>query len=565
MQDLPPARSGGQILAQALVNQGVDTAFCVPGESYLPLLDGLYDHRDTIRLITCRHEGGAANMADAYGKLTGRPGLCMVTRGPGACNAAVGVHTAMQDSTPMILLVGQVARGQMEREAFQEVDYRRMFGPLCKWVAEIDSAARIPEFISRAFHTALAGRPGPVVLALPEDMLRERAQVADLGPARVVHPAPAPGLMAELRDRLAAARRPLLILGGGGWTRAAAQDLQAFAEANGLPVAVGFRRQDLFDNTHPGYVGHVGIGVDAGLAEMVRSCDLLIAIGARLGEMTSAGYTLITPPEPRQPLIHVHADAEELGRVYRPVLPIHAGMAEFARAARSLAPVASAHRRDWLAAGRRNYETVSTPLPRADVAGVDMNAVMAHLRQVLPEDALIANGAGNYTVWVHRFLQWRRPLTQLAPTSGAMGYGVSAAVAAKTVHPGRLVVCFAGDGCFLMTGQELATAVQYGLDPVIIVVNNGLYGTIRAHQERHYPGRVIATDLVNPDFAALARACGAHGERVERTADFPAAFARARAAGKAALIEVMADPDAITPATTLGAMRAAAQAAAGQD
>ena len=564
MTEASNARTGGQILVDALRGHGVDMAFAVPGESYLAVLDALYDARDAIRLITCRQEGAAANMAEAYGKLTGRPGICLVTRGPGAANASVGVHTAFQDSTPMILLIGQVARGMVEREAFQEIDYRRMFGEMSKWVAQVDDPARLPEFMSHAFHLAVSGRPGPVVLALPEDMLRQRAAVADVARYRRVAASPSADAMAALRERLTAAQRPMVILGGGGWTAAACDDLRAFAEANDLPVVTAFRRSDRFDNTHRLYAGTVGIGINPALARRIGEADLLLAVGPRLGEMTTGGYTLLDIPEPRQTLIHIHAGAEELGRVYRAALPINAGMPEIAAALRALPPVAPRPWGDWSKAARSDYEGFleHPPVPGA----LDLGAVIDHLRAVLPPDAIITNGAGNYAIWANRFYPFHVFPSQLGPTSGAMGYGVPAAVAAKAVFPERPVVCFAGDGCFLMTGQELATAVQYDLAVVFLVVNNGMFGTIRMHQERHYPTRVHGTALSNPDFAAYARAFGAHGETVTASAEFPDAFARALAAGGPALIELRVDPEALTPAASLSAIRAAAleKAGAGQ-
>jgi acetolactate synthase-1/2/3 large subunit len=555
MTSTPKSRTGGQILIDQLKLHGVDTVFGVPGESYLAALDALYDARNRIRFISCRQEGGAAYMAEAYGKLTGKPGICFVTRGPGACNASIGIHTGFQDSTPMILLVGQVGRGMLEREGFQEIDYRRMYGPMSKWVAEVERADRLPEMVSHAFHTAMAGRRGPVVLALPEDMLRETASVADPEPFKIVQAHPGPAQMAELRKRLTGAKRPFLLVGGGGWSQSAVADLQVFAEANDLPVGCAFRGQDVFDNTHRCYAGDVGIGLNPKLAARVKSADLLIVVGPRLGEMTTSEYSLVEVPRPKQALIHVFPGAEELGRVYQADLPINAGMAEFAAAARALGPIdspvwakerAQAHADyiDWIGGG-------SSPGP------VDMVQIMRFLRERLPADAILTNGAGNYTVWAHRFYQFRRFRTQLAPTSGAMGYGAPAGVAAKLVHPDRIVVSFNGDGCFLMNGQELATALQYGAATVFLVVNNGMYGTIRMHQERHYPERVIATDLANPDFVALARAYGAHGERVERTEEFAPAFERALAAGKAALIEIRLDPEAITPRQSLSEIREA--------
>jgi acetolactate synthase-1/2/3 large subunit len=558
VKGVPTERTGGELLVDALRVHGADTAYCVPGESYLPVLDALYFARDAIRLIVCRHEGGAANMAEAYGKLTGKPGICFVTRGPGACNASIGVHTAFQDSTPMVLFVGQVGGGFVEREAFQEVDFRRMFGPMAKWVAQIDRAERIPELVSHAFHTAVSGRPGPVVLALPEDMLTAQAAVADTGPYRRVAASPASADMALLRQRLAAAERPLLLLGGGDWNRAACDDIHAFAQRNGLPVAVSFRCQDLMDNRDPHYVGHVGIGINPGLAKRVRETDLLLAVGPRLGEMTTGGYALIKPPVPKQPLVHVHPGADELGRVYQADLLIVSGMPEFAAAAAALEPVDGERWQAWRRSARGEYEAdlIPSPMPGA----LDLGQVVRELNENLPVDTIVANGAGNYSGWVHRYWQYGPFRTQLAPTSGAMGYGVPAAIAAKLRHPDRTVVCFAGDGCFLMTGQELATAMQYGAAVLFLVVNNRMYGTIRMHQEREYPDRVYGTGIDNPDFAALARSYGAHGETVRDTAEFGPALARALSSGKPALIELVIDPDAITTRTTLSAIRKAALA-----
>jgi acetolactate synthase I/II/III large subunit len=544
-------RHGGKLLVDQLVLQGADTIFGVPGESFLAVLDGLYE--SPIRLITCRQEAGAANMADAYGKLTGRPGIAIVTRGPGATQASVGVHTAFQDSTPIILLVGQVASDQVEREAFQELDYRRMFGEMTKWVAQIDRADRIPEYVARAYAVCSSGRPGPVVLALPEDMLTSEADVADALPARGVQPHPAPDDIERLRELLAGAERPFAILGGGGWTPDAAHDLRVFLEENAIPAGAAFRRQDSIDNDSPSYAGDVGIGINPKLAARVRESDLLLVVGPRLGEMTTSGYTLIEPPVPAQPLVHVHPGAEELGRVYRPELPILSGMTHFAAAVRDLR--VEPRWRDWASEARADYEAWQQPPPMP--GAVDLGACVAHLRDRVP-DAIVTNGAGNFSAWVHRFWRWHEYPSQLAPTSGAMGYGVPAAVAAKAVHPERTVVCFAGDGDFLMSGQELATAAQHDLPILVVVVNNGMYGTIRMHQERHYPGRVAGPELANPDFAAYARAFGAHGETVTETAQFAVAVDRALASGGTALIELQIDPDAINPRTTLSAIRAEA-------
>jgi acetolactate synthase-1/2/3 large subunit len=550
--------NGGRILVDQLVAEGADRIFGVPGESYLAVLDALHD-TPQITYHLCRQEGGAAMMADAYGKLTGRPGICFVTRGPGATSASAGVHIAFQDSTPMILFIGQVGRDMTEREAFQEIDYRRMFGQLAKWVAEIDDAQRIPELVSRAFHTATSGRPGPVVLSLPEDMLSTPVPAPLL--ARPYHAsagAPDPDLMDQLWHRLERAKRPLIIVGGGGWSAEAKAELEAFAESTRLPVAASFRCQDYFDNEHPCYAGHVGIGIDSRLAARVRESDLLILLGTRFGEMTSSGYSLMKIPNPDQPLVHVYPDPEELGRVYRPELAINAGSAAFVRAARRMPQLDSAAWRQGTEAAHADYLAYNQP---TEIPGrLQLGKVVAWLNETLPPEAIMTNGAGNYATWLHRFYRFRRFRSQLAPTSGSMGYGLPAAVAAKAVHPDRPVVCFAGDGCFMMHGQELATAMQYGLPIVIIVVNNGKLGTIRMHQENHYPGRVSATDLVNPDFAALARAYGGYGEVVEDDVDFADAFGRALASGKPALLELRLDPEAITPAATLSGLRAKAMA-----
>jgi len=542
-------RRGGKLLVDQLVLHGTELAFCVPGESYLDVLDGLYEA--PLRLITCRHESAAANMAEAYGKLTGRPGICLVTRGPGAAHAAVGVHTAFQDSTPLILLVGQVSSAQEEREAFQEVDYRRMFGPLAKWVAQIERTDRIPELVARAYATACSGRPGPVVLALPEDMLSREVGVPDARPFRAVRPAPAAADVEALRGLLERAERPLAILGGASWTAAASEALREFLEANEIPAGAAFRRQDTLDNDSPCYAGDIGLGINPALAERVGNADLLLAIGPRLGEITTSGYTLLDPPVPKQALVHVHPGAEELGRVYQAVLPILAGPAELAEAIRPLR--VEPRWREWRAAARADFEEWQRPGPIP--GGLDLGACVLHLRDRVP-DAIVTNGAGNFAGWVHRFWRWHDYPSQLAPTSGAMGYGVPAAVAAKAVFPDRHVICFAGDGDFLMSGQELATAMQHKLPILVFVVDNGMYGTIRMHQERRFPGRVVGTGLVNPDFAAYAAAFGAHGENVERTEEFPAALERALAAGRPALVALRLDPEAITPRTTLSALAA---------
>jgi acetolactate synthase-1/2/3 large subunit len=545
-------RHGGKILADALAAQGVKLAFGVPGESYLPVLDGLYDLKERLRFIICRQEGGASYMAEAYGKLTGEPGVLFVTRGPGATNGAIGVHTGLQDSTPMVVFVGQVPNEFAEREAFQEIDYRRMYGQMAKWVAQIDRVERIPEYVSRAFHTAVAGRPGPVVLALPEDALFSEAAVADVPKHHVVRPSPSPSDIQALEKLLRNAQRPFVLVGGGGWSRDACQRLQRWVEASGLGVGTSFRCQDLFDNRSASYVGDVGIGINPKLAERIKGADVLLVIGARLGEMTTGAYTLVQAPVPQQKLVHVHAGAEELGRVYRPELAINSGMAQFVEALERIKPANPA----WKAATEAaRKEFVEWTEPRPMPGEVQYGEIIRWLSDHLPEDAIIAGGAGNFAGWLHRHFRYKGFRTQLGSTNGSMGYGYPAAVAAKLAEPKRTVFALCGDGDYLMTGQEIATAAQYGANFVCVVVNNGLYGTIRMHQEREYPGRVYGTELKNPDFAAYARAFGGHGETVERTGDFAPAFERASKSGKPAIIELRIDPDAITPATTLSAIR----------
>ncbi len=544
-------RHGGKILADALVAQGVRMAFGVPGESYLPVLDGLHDARERLKFIVCRQEGGASYMAEAYGKLTGEPGVLFVTRGPGATNGAVGMHTGFQDSTPMVMFIGQVGNDFAEREAFQEIDYRRMYGQMAKWVAQVDRVERIPEYISHAFHTATAGRPGPVVLALPEDMLFSEAAVADVPKHHVVRPAPQPAQMEEVERLLAKAAKPFVIIGGGGWDKTTCAKLQRWTEKAGLPVGTSFRCQDLFDNRSANYAGDVGIGINPKLAQRVKDADVLLVIGPRLGEMTTSAYSLLDAPIPRQTLIHVHAGAEELGRVYRPALAINSGYPQFVEQLEGLSL-----KNNWKAeteAARKEFLEWTEPKPMP--GALQYGQVIRWLSDNLPEDAIVAGGAGNFASWLHRHFRYKGFRTQLGPTNGSMGYGYPAAVAAKLAAPEREVLGVCGDGDFLMNGQELATAVQYGANFVALVVNNGLYGTIRMHQEREYPGRVYGTDLRNPDFAAYARAFGGHGETVTRTEEFAPAFERARASGKPALIELRIDPDAITPATTLSAIR----------
>ena len=548
-------RTGGQLLVDALKVHGVDMAFGVPGESYLSVLDAFYESRDDIKFVICRQEGGAANMADAYGKLTGRPGICFVTRGPGATNASIGIHTAFQDSTPLILFIGQVDNEVTEREAFQEIDYRRMFGQMAKWVAQIDRPERVPEMISHAFHLAVSGRPGPVVLALPEDMQVATATVPDTARYQRVAAHPGAADMNKLRDMLAAAKRPFVMLGGGGWNAKACEDMRAFIESNNLPTACAYRCQDLLDNRSPNYLGDIAVGMNPAIEKRIRECDLLLAIGLRLGEWTTINYTLIDIPRPQMNFVHVQAGAEELGRVYQGDLLINSGMPEFAAAVRALAPVKPVWA-DQTKAARAEFDAWQVPVKTPGT--LNMSEVIAFLKKRLPDGSILTNGAGNFTLWAHRFYQYTGFRTQLGPTSGAMGYGVPAGVAAKLVHPERPVIAFAGDGDFMMNGQELATAMQYGAKTIFIVINNGMFGTIRMHQERHYPGRVSGTELHNPDFAALARAYGAHGEVVTNTEDFEAAFERAWNAGTAALLELRIDPDSVSPRATLSSIRAEA-------
>jgi acetolactate synthase-1/2/3 large subunit len=541
-------RTGGRILVDQLELNGADLAFCVPGESYLPVLDALYD--SPIRLITCRHEQGAANAAEAYGKLTGRPGICLVTRGPGATQAAVGVHTAKQDSSPMLLLVGQVPRAFRGREAWQELDYAEVFGGIAKAAWEIDSAERIPEHVADAYALAVSGRPGPVVLALPEDVLAEEADVAD--GARVEAPRVLPGEedVARVRELLAAAERPLVVVGEGGWTAETSLDVQAFCEANALPVACSFRCQDYVDNRSSSYAGILGVAMDEAIAGRLRDADLVLAIGGRLGEVPTRRYTLLHG----QALIHVHPDRDELGRVHEPTLGIAATLPEFAAALLRTEPGFRLEPDPaWRSGARADYEANLRHEPME--GDVDLGEVMAYLRERLPGDAVQTCGAGNFTVWAHRFAEFTQFGTQACPRSGSMGYGLPAAVAAQLIHPERIVVCFTGDGDFVMSSPELATAVQYGLPIVVLLVNNGMYATIRMHQERAYPRRVIGTDLENPDFPALARAYGAHGERVERTDDFAAAFERALDSGRPSVLELPVDPERISPRVRLSELR----------
>ena len=552
-------RTGGQILVGQLVSHGVKHVFCVPGESFLAVLDALVDVN--IEVTVCRQEGGAAMMADAHGKLTGQPGICMVTRGPGASNALAGIHIAKQDSTPVIVFVGQIERGMREREAFQEMDYRAVFGQAAKWATEIDDPARIPEILSRAFHVATSGRPGPVVIALPEDMLVELATVPDAPHYEAIDSAPSIGQMADLAKRLSQAKAPVAILGGARWNATAVKQFVEFAERFKLPVAVSFRRQMLFPATSPCFIGDVGIGLNPDLLKRIQDADLVLLVGGRMSEMPSQAYTLFDIPVPKQTLVHVHPDSGELGRVYRAAVAINASPIAFASELSALATPSATPWAAGTAAMHQSYLNWSDPVPIKTPGTLQMGGVMAYLESKLPADAIMANGAGNFATWLHRFHRFTQFGTQLAPTSGSMGYGLPAAVGAKRIAPDKLVVCFAGDGCFMMHGQEFATAVQYNLPLVVVIVDNGMYGTIRMHQEKHYPGRISATQLKNPDFSAYARAFGGHGERVEKTEEFGPAFERAVASGLPAIIHCLIDPEAITPTTTISKLRAAAQKA----
>nr|WP_315234424.1 thiamine pyrophosphate-binding protein [uncultured Albidiferax sp.] len=555
----PHSRTGGQILVDQLLVHGVQQLFCVPGESFLAVLDALHDA--SIAVSVCRQEGGAAMMAEAQGKLTGKPGICFVTRGPGATNAAAGVHIAHQDSTPMLLFVGQVAREALGREAFQELDYGAVFGSMAKWVVQIDDPKRLPELVSRAFHVATSGRPGPVVIALPEDMLTEAATVADALPYAVTETYPGPSQLVELQQRLAVAQRPVAILGGSRWNDAAVQQFKTFAEAFSLPVFCSFRRQMLFDHSHRCYAGDLGLGANPRLLERIRQSGLVLLVGGRLSEVPSQGYELLGIPTPQQALVHVHADADELGKLYRATQSIHATPQAFAEAVGGLRPASPPA---WLAEteiAHADYLRWSDPAPIRIPGPLQMGEVMQQLHAVLPADTIFCNGAGNFATWVHRFWPFTTYASQLAPTSGSMGYGLPAGVGAKRLWPQREVVVFAGDGDFMMHGQEFATAVQYGLPIIVVLLDNAMFGTIRMHQERHYPGRVSATQLKNPDFCAYAQVFGGHGEKVSTTEEFAPALARARASGKPAILHCLLDPEAITPSSTLQSIRTAAIAA----
>ena len=552
-------RTAAEVLVEQLRIHGVRHVFCVPGESYLAVIDAFHD--SDLAVTVCRQEGGAAIMAEAVGKATGRPGICFVTRGPGATNASPGIHVARQDSTPLIMFVGQVARDMREREAFQELGYRAVFGSMTKWSTEIDDPARVPEIISRAFHTAANGRPGPVVISLPEDMLTERIAIDDAPAYTPMETSPGAAELKKFAELLAAARAPFLILGGSRWSQAAVDSVGRFARKCAIPVCTAFRRLHLFDALHESYAGDLGIGPNPKLLERIKSSDLVVLIGGRMGELPSQSYTLFDIPRPQMTFVHVHPGAEELGRVYSAHLPIHATPTAFAAALERL-DVPGAPRGEAQAAHADYLRW--TEKPTEQPGAINFGAVMVWLRDNLPADAIITNGAGNYAAWIHRFFRFRRFGQHIAPTSGSMGYGVPAAVAMKRLYPERPVVCIAGDGDFLMNGQEFATAVKYGLPLIVVIADNGMYGTIRMHQEREYPGRVIATDLRNPDFAAYARAFGGFGATVERTADFPAAFKEAVASGKPSIIRLVIDPEAITPMTTLSKVRAKSLAERGE-
>ena len=544
--------TGGQVLIDSLLANGADLAFGVPGESYLAALEGMHARGDAFRFITCRHEAGAANMAEAHGKLTGRPGICFVTRGPGATHATIGLHTAFQDSTPMIMLIGQVASDQVEREAFQEIDYRRFLSEVTKWTAEINDADRIGEYIGRAFRVATSGRPGPVALALPEDMLTALTQAQTIVPYTASKPHPGDMDMAAFEEMLEDAERPVMLVGGSGWTQEAVASVQNFAAANNIPVSATFRCQDRFDNRHACYAGDFGIGANPALVKAVQDSDLLIVFGARLGEMTTDGYSRINVPVPDQTLVHIHSGAEELGRVYQPDLAINATPTTFARALDTLQLKHAEGWSDWCKGRRAAYEGWHTPTPNP--GAVQLADIYAHLNAVLPDDAIITNGAGNYASWLHRFYSYRAFPTQLAPTSGAMGYGVPAAIAAKITHPEKTVVACAGDGCFMMSVQELATAARYKANVIFLVFNNSMLGTIRMHQEKHYPGNVSGTDLTNPDFIALAKSFGMQAWRVEKTEDFALTLTAAMSVNAPSLIEILVDPEAISPTATLSSL-----------
>jgi acetolactate synthase-1/2/3 large subunit len=545
-------RTAAAALVEQLVINGITHVFCVPGESYLPVLDALRDSGITVTV--CRHEGGAAMMAEAMGKVTGRPGICFVTRGPGATNASAGIHIAQHDSTPMIMFVGQVETSVREREAFQELDYRAVFGSMTKWTAEVDHASRITEFVSRAFYTASSGRPGPVVVALPKDVLSERTSVANAPAFEPVETSPGEEEMTKLSELLVESKNPLFVLGGSRWSETARRQIHEFAERAGLPIATSYRRSTLFDPLHPLYAGDLGLGPNPKLVARAKAADLLVLVGGRLGEIPSQGYSVLSSPSPQTKLVHIHPGAEEIGRVYRPHLAIHASPNRFVAALRRLALTPNPVWResaDIAHADYRAWTGTATPQP----GDVNLGEIMIWLRNHAPTDTILCNGAGNYASWIHRFYRFREFMTHVAPTSASMGYGMPAAIAMQRLHPDRLVLSVNGDGDFLMSGQEFAIAVQYRLPIIVIICDNGMYGTIRMHQEREFPGRVSATELHNPDFDAYARAFGGFGAVVNKTSDFPHAFQAARESGLPAIIHLKIDSDAILPATTLSGIR----------
>lgn len=558
------ARTGGQVLVDQLLIHGADTAYCVPGESYLEVLDALHDMQDRFKLVNARHEAGAANMAETYGKLTGKPGICMVTRGPGACHAAIGVHIAQQDSTPMILLVGQIARDTTDREAFQEIDYRAMFGPIAKWATQIDDPARVPEYMARAFRVATSGRPGPVVVSLPEDMLTEVVTVPDARPYTATHAALSTESLEALKTEIAQAERPLMLLGGSGWSDASAAAITRFAETNRIPVTTSFRRQDIVYNLSPVYAGDFGTSTAPSLYAHQRDADLLIVIGARLGEMTTKTYSTIQSPNPQTRLVHLYPEPDEIGRVYSPDLGIAAAPASVAAALDGVDLGRAQTWGAWCNKLHADYLT-DTEGPNGGEWDLDMGVALAQLRENLPDDVVVTLDAGNHTGWAQRFLRFGRPGRIVGSTCGAMGYSVPAAVAASIAAPDRLTLSFVGDGGFMMSGNELATAAQYGGRPIVLLFNNGIYGTIRMHQERDHPERISGTTLQNQDFVKMAEGLGAHAERVTRTEDFAAAFTRARDSGRPALIELVTDPEQISTRTTISKLREAARQKAGSD
>lgn len=544
-------RTGGRVLVDQLLIHGADCAYCVPGESYLEVLDALHDVKDRFTLYNARHEAGAADMAEAYGKLTGKPGICMVTRGPGACQAAVGVHIAYQDSTPMILLVGQVGRPTLDRESFQEIDFRQMFAPVAKWAAQIDSAERIPEYMARAFRVATSGRPGPVVLALPEDMLTDVVRVADAKPYVPSVPALRAQDAAAVMATLSAAKRPLVLAGGSGWSDEGAAALLAFAQANELPVATSFRRQDLIDNRSEYYVGDFGTGVAPSLVKRLAEADLLLVIGARLGEITTRTYSTLSVPTPAQTLVHIHVDADEIGRVYSPDLSAVSG--PDAALAALIEQPATPCDGVWRRTLRDEYVADAEPPPHD--FPLDMGAAMAEVRDLIPADAVITLDAGNHTGWAQRFLRYGRPGRQIGSTCGSMGYAVPSAVAASLAKPERQSIAFVGDGGFMMAGMEIATAAQHGGRPIVLVFNNGTYGTIRMHQEREHPARISGTDIVTSNIGQIASGLGAAHTRVTETAQFKPALLAAFDHDGPTVIELMTDPEQISTRTTVSRLR----------